>query len=228
MAQLRSQTFDLQALLKQLEEQQAAVNQSGLERYQNLLSSVAGTKESVMGSFGQAQGLAAGMGTTGQAQIAADRTRQMGASEQGLVSRGLGNTTIRAAARRGINSDAERASQDLRERVTGQQAGLLTQQAGAQADMGRLESSAILSRQDIGPPMDLYASLIQSLAARGGLQAGAKPKTHNFIGAAPPRTPQFASGPSISSPAQGVQTFTSQSQPQLPQYSAGGISTYRR
>jgi hypothetical protein len=240
--------LNIPALLAQIEAAQQQANQAGMERYQNLLGAVSGTKNSVLGAFGQAESNLSQMGNTAIRQIAGDRTRALAGSDQSLISRGLGNTTVRNAARRGIVGDSQRAMADVQERVGTAKAGLSTQRAGALSDLGRLEADSILSRQDIGPPMDLYASLIQSLMANGGGQAAPR-RSYNFVGNVP-RGPMWGSQPtSYQMPYEspGVQTFTnpaaqpasrvmrqagSSTTPQpvisVPQYQSSGVQTFRR
>jgi hypothetical protein len=245
--------LNIQALLGQIEAAQKQANDAGLERYQNLLNAVSGTKNSVLGAFGAAEGNLAGMGNSEVARIAQDRARQLAGSDQALISRGLGNTTVRNAARRGIVSDSSRAMSDVAERVATAKAGLNTQKAGALGDLGRLEADSILSRQDIGPPTDLYASLIQQLMANQATAAASNPgRSYNFVGGVP-RGPSFGQsiGPSMSYESPGVQSFTnpdaqpgvtrairrfgspgvasySRGSSSMPSYGMGGVQTFTR
>ena len=164
-AQQKKLIADLSA---QLQAGSKSANAAGKARYQKLLRQIAGLKEGILGEGGtlaQAEGQMSEFGQTGQRQIQQDLLRQLAGSEQDLITRGLGNTTVRSSVRRGIQSDAEQARQSLGERVATQKAGLLERKAGMQADLGRLESDAILSREDTGPDMGMYLSLIQALTS---------------------------------------------------------------
>jgi hypothetical protein len=164
-AQQKKLIADLSA---QLQAGSKSANAAGKARYQKLLRQIAGLKEGILGEGGtlaQAEGQMSEFGQTGQRQIQQDLLRQLAGSEQDLITRGLGNTTVRSSVRRGIRSDAEQARQSLGERVATQKAGLLERKAGMQADLGRLESDAILSREDTGPDMGMYLSLIQALTS---------------------------------------------------------------
>lgn len=143
-----------------------AANLANKERYDQLISSVAGTQADITGAggtFDQMEALMSGAGQAGTTRIQEQQTKQLGQSEQDLMSRGLGNTTIRSTARRGIQSDAERNQQALDEQVARLQAGVKGQKAGAQQDLGRLMANSILSRQDVGPNQDMYAQLISQM-----------------------------------------------------------------
>ena len=203
--------LNIQSLLAQIEAATQQANNAGLERYQNLLNAVSGTKNSVLGAFNQAEGNMANMGNSEVARIAADRTRALAGSDQSLISRGLGNTTVRNAMKRGIVGDASRQMSDVAERVSTAKAGLSTQRAGALMDLGRFEGDAILSRQDIGPPIDMYASLIQQLMANQATAAASAPRrTYNFIGGVPrgPNSAVYTGSVQGYSNPNGVQTFT--------------------
>ena len=170
-----SQPFDINSLLQGLQGQYESANAAGLERYQNLLSTVEGVSSRVLGEgglFDQRTNLMSGFGQTASREIGERETAALAESEQDLVTRGLGNTTIRGTARRGIRADTEKARGALTENIAGMQSGLLGQRAGAEMDIGRLTADSILSRQDIPPDMGLYANLLQALGSGG---AGTSP-----------------------------------------------------
>jgi hypothetical protein len=164
----RKQSQLAEDLIAQLTQMQGQANKAGKARYQQLLQQIAQLQQGILGEGGtlaQAEERMAGFGEAGRARLDQDLIRQMAEAEQGLISRGLGNTTVRTSARRGVAEDIERARQALDERVAAQQAGLLERRAGMQADLGRLEADAILSRQDEGPNMGTYLNLIQALTS---------------------------------------------------------------
>ncbi len=166
-----SQPFDINSLLKNLQGQYDTANQAGLERYENLLGTVGGVSDRVLGEGGildQQKNLMSGYGQTASREIGERETASLAESEQDLVTRGLGNTTIRGTARRGIRADTEKARGALTENIASTQAGLLGQRAGAEMDIGRFLADSILSRQDIPPDMGMYANLLQSLGSAGG------------------------------------------------------------
>lgn len=172
-------------LLAKLQGQYDSANSASLGRYNSLLGTVDQTAGAVNGLYGQAGAALKGQGATAKNRIQQGLTRGLASSEQDLISRGLGNSTVRSSVRRGITADANTAMNDVDERVAGQRAGLLTQQAGTTMALGGMKGDALLSRQDLGPDAELYAHLIQTLAANGGLggvHAGAPAKSYNFVG----------------------------------------------
>lgn len=159
-----------EARLKSLQAQQEEQNQKALtaqdEQFNNLLSTIGGLRDSVTGAggtFDQSLGLLNQLGQDGQTRIEANRDRQIAQSEQGLISRGLGNTTIRATNQRGIQSDSERNLQALNESIAAQKTGVLGQKAGAQQNIERLAADSILSRQFQQPNNDLFTQLIAQM-----------------------------------------------------------------
>jgi len=117
----------------------------------NLLKQM-GDIGTVRGLYGQAQGKAETFGTTGRADIIEGRDASLAQSEQDLISRGVGNTTVRTDTRRGIGNDAERNIQALNEKVAMMQAGLFTQQAGAETDWGQFTANLLQALGQSGGP----------------------------------------------------------------------------
>lgn len=152
---------------KDYESQRDAANAANLSRYDEMMGGIAKTQAQVGGRFDQAQGLLANSGQAARARIQRSTTQAKGSAEQGLISRGLGNTTVRNSVLRGIDYDAEAANQAVDERVAGQQSGLIERRAGAEMSLGRSETAAIAGRTDAAPDMSLYMSMLQNLSNRG-------------------------------------------------------------
>lgn len=127
---------DFSQIIQQMEAAQQKANLANEERYKEIL------------------GMYSGLGQAGRTRIAEQATQQLATGQQGLISRGLGSTTITAGLERGVASDAERQRQQLEESVTMQKAGVMER------------------RTDVGPDIGMYAGLLQS-AAQG--QAAAAP-----------------------------------------------------
>lgn len=174
--------IDYDALIRRFDEAQNRANTANLERYQALLTHLEtlGQQVGAQGTFGEAENLLAQVGTAARTRIAEQETRALAATEQGLISRGLGGTTIRATARRGVMSDAERARQEAEERTAQQKAGLLTQRAGVETQIGGMRAAAIEGRTDVGPDLGMFASLLQAAAA--GDTAGGARRTATIMG----------------------------------------------
>lgn len=166
--------LNIDELLRRLQEEQSNANNAGLARYQSLLETVGGAQTSVLGPGGtldRADELTQNMGQTARRRIADSTAQQLGSSEQDLTSRGLGNTTIRSNVRQGIQAGAEQANQAVDEQVSTARAGQLQQRAGTQMDFARLMGDSILSRNDQGPDMGMYANLLAQLSQSGGATA---------------------------------------------------------
>jgi len=164
-------TFDVRGLLKSLQANFNAFNTAGLEQYKGLMDLTKGLNASVMGPTGlysQAFNQISQLGGTAARDIATREKQTLAQTEQDLVNRGLGNTTIRTNARRAVSNDATRARTTLAESLAGQRAGLLERQAGTALGLGQLTGDFMLSRQLVPPDLGTYAGLLQALAANGG------------------------------------------------------------
>jgi len=142
------------------------------------MAGMAGLNQRVLGAGGaydSADALLSGMGQTARTRIAEDRTRNLAGSDQQMITSGLGNTTFRGAAQRGIRMDAERAMQENDERVATARSGLQLQRGATDIDIARLTADSLLSRNDVGPNTDLYSQLLQQMAAAGGAGGGRLP-----------------------------------------------------
>lgn len=163
--------YDIATLLKNLEAANTSANSDSMAQYNSLLSTVGDAKNTVLGAGGlydQAGALQSGMGTTQNAAINSAETKAKATSDQDLIDRGLGNTTVRATNQRGIASDATAARSSVAEQVAGAKSNLLTQKAGATSQFAGMQGDAILSRTNTPPNANLYAQLIQQLMANGG------------------------------------------------------------
>lgn len=184
--------IDFNAIIQRIDAAQAAANAANLQRYQALLTHLDALGQQVgeAGTFGQATSLLSQVGEAARTRITAAETQAKATTEQGLTSRGLGGTTIRQTAMRGVASDAERARQEAAEALTQQRVGLLTQRAGMEAQIGGMKAAAIEGRQDIGPNLAMFASLLQAAAAGEDASSVAR-RTATVIG------PQAQAGRSV-------------------------------
>jgi hypothetical protein len=150
----------LSQLLASLQQSQTQANAVNQAQYKQLLASVANTQKGVQGLFGD-------LDKSGRQQINLQEAQQKGQTEQDLVSRGLGNTTIRSNMLNGVANNAQMQRQNLASLVAGQK-------LGATMQLGQMQGDAILSRMNQGPDLSTYLGLIQSLTANsgGGSQVG--------------------------------------------------------
>lgn len=112
--------------------------------------------------YAKAQRLLRNQGRTAIRGAQADMTQDIARSTQGLVDRGLGNTTIVNAEQRGIKADARSRIQSIREGAAGQRANVYMQQAGGALS---LDSQGINNASNM--QME-YIRLLQQLGAAGG------------------------------------------------------------
>jgi len=173
------------SLLKQLQKQQDAANKANEKRYTQLLKQLRDTQQQSLGTYSEAMGEVRKLGKTRESDIQRDAVRQGAAAEQDLISRGLGNTTIRSSVQRGVEEDRQRSLNMLAEMLAGQRAGVLQDRAGLEAQLGGQIAGAIERRSDIGPDTGLYAGLIQQLARA---EQASQP-TNVRVGARTPTTP---------------------------------------
>lgn len=96
----------------------AALRTKALERQRRL------TLKAGRASFKRARGELKRVGGAARERIGMSRERRLASSEQDLIGRGMGSTTIRGSARRGIESDIGREQRGLDEMLSGQRAGL--------------------------------------------------------------------------------------------------------
>lgn len=164
-------SFDINNLLKALQQGTDQANTANQQQYQNLLNTGKATSKSILGKggyFSQAGQALANTGVQGQNRINEAATQQLGSSKQDLINRGLYSTSALDSKNRAAQLDKERATQELQSGLAGQKANLQVQQAGAAQGLGGLNMSAILSRQNQGPDMGMYMQLIQQLMQNQG------------------------------------------------------------
>lgn len=153
--------INYQAILdtyRQLHQQANAANE---QRYQQIIGELQATNSRVGQTYDDAMGLLSTLGDSERERIDMGKVRQQGQTEQDLISRGLGNTTIRQSALRGVEDDAQRAHQSVTEQVGRQQAGMLQARAGAEERGGQFLGSMMERRTDQAPDMNRLTSLLQ-------------------------------------------------------------------
>lgn len=154
-------------IMRQITEAQNKANQANLQRYQQLLGHIdtLGQQVGAQGTFGQAEQLMSQIGGAARTEIQDQALKTAAQAEQDLITRGLGNTTMRTAAQRGVSADTQKALAAQSEREAAARAGLLTQRAQAEMGIGQMKAGAIEGRQDTGPDLNMFASLLQAAAA---------------------------------------------------------------
>jgi len=152
-------------IISRFEEQQNAANAKNEERYGQLLAAIESLGAQTTGTFQEALGEISTLGDAARTRVDQTATREKGRAEQDLISRGLGNTTIRESVRRGITDDQSLQHQGIDESVGQQRSGILQNLAGNQTQIGSMLAGAIEGRNDIGPDLSMLASLLQASAS---------------------------------------------------------------
>ena len=118
-------------IIRQIEGAQKKANDANLARYRDLLAHIDSLGQQVgsAGTYGQAESYIQNIGNAARQRIAQTGIQQKGLADQDLISRGLGNTTIRTSAMRGIASDTERQMQAADEMEMTAKAGLMERRA---------------------------------------------------------------------------------------------------
>ena len=150
-------------IIKKIEEMMEASNLANLERYEQGLAELTGSRDRMREGYARAEELMAGTGESARQAIGELAQTTQATGTQDLITRGLGNTTITGALARGVASDKARNLLQLQEQEAMQKAGLAERGAmGELAATGPI-ASFIEARSDIGPDVGLYADLMKSL-----------------------------------------------------------------
>lgn len=159
--------IDFENIIKKFEAAQKESNQANLLRYNQLIEAIQALGARTSGTYSDILSSLDTMGTSEKTRIQDQMVNLLSQTEQDLISRGLGNTTIRASAKRGVVSDTQKALTQLAESVAGQKAGIKQNQASADFGVTQMLAGAIEGRNDVGPDLGMYASLLQQAAAAG-------------------------------------------------------------
>ena len=111
----------------------------------------------------QARDAANQVGGAARERINEDAIRNLASAQQGLTSRGLGNTTVRETTRRGVERDRQLSQRGIDEQQAQLRSNLLMQQAGQQANQQQALASLDLQRQSAG--YDQYLNTLNQFAS---------------------------------------------------------------
>lgn len=156
--------FDFNSLITSFQQQQSAANQANLQRYNQLLASIQNLGAQTHGTYNEALKNINTVGDAARTRVDRNFTQQMGSADQDLITRGLGNTTIRPTIQRGIESDRALNQQSIDEQQAQLRSGVLQNRAGNEMQVGSLLARAIEGRNDTGPDLGMFTSLLQQAA----------------------------------------------------------------
>lgn len=168
--------FDYQQIIdtyRNLHQQANAANES---RYQSILQTHNQNMDRLGASYGQAFDLVSSIGDAERERIDMGEQRSLASTEQDLINRGLGQTTIRQSARRGVRDDAARNRRELQESIAKTQAGVVLNRADAEERQGNYLTGVMERRTDRGPDLSSLNALLQQYGAGVGA-GGDEPKT---------------------------------------------------
>ena len=117
-------------ILQRFEAAQTEANKANIKRYRQLLGSIKQLGVQTKQTYGKAFKNIAKLGQSARGRVEQGGTRALAESEQDLINRGLGNTSIRETARRGIRSDVEQNQLAIDEQVGAQRSNLFQNRAG--------------------------------------------------------------------------------------------------
>jgi len=161
------QSVNFQDIISQFQAAQTAANTANEQRYKELLAALNNLGARTGGTYEEILGDLSNLGDSQRQRVDQNAARMWGQAEQDLISRGLGNTTLRFNAKRSVAEDAEQRMQEIDEQMSRQKAGEKERGAAADIDITRMLAGAIEGRNDIGPDLSTYANLLQQAAAAG-------------------------------------------------------------
>lgn len=179
MADMKAAKSAKKAQKKQIKSTQQAY-MDALDRTRSLNSQGLGYQKQALTlaktNAAKANKIAAGIGTSATNAVL-DREQALKANtQQGLVSRGLYNTSALDSLNRGINSDTNRALTEIMDSVGGTQ--IQTLQAGSNAQMEALGNLAQYLQSNGIAEADIYKALAQFL---GGVQHSPGPSALSSV-----------------------------------------------
>jgi hypothetical protein len=161
-------SINLGSVIDQLEEARRAANEANQRRYEQGLRALRSGRESLRQYFDLAQQNIQNIGQAATEEIDRSARRNYATGRQGLISAGLGNTTITSSLQRGVEDDRQRQLRAVDEQRQTAIAGLAERRAGAEFQTAGAISDFIAARDDIGPNVGLYSSLIEKAQSRPG------------------------------------------------------------
>lgn len=112
-------------------------NKLSQARNQQMMTGLRESQERARQGFARARTQLEGSAASSMQRLQEQGERSMGSAEQDLISRGLGNTTVRTNVRRGISADVERGGTDIQSMLAQQMSNLSGQEAQFEMQAGQ-------------------------------------------------------------------------------------------
>ncbi len=154
--------FNINTIIQQVIAAQQKANAANEARFQTLLSTNTQGEQAALGQIDIAQQAASGFGQTALQDVQRQGQVREERSTQGLISRGLFNTTSGVNIGRAIDADVSRERGRIREGQGQQAAQFAQQRAGIISDFSGRQAGAIERRTDRGPDLNQFAGLLQA------------------------------------------------------------------
>lgn len=171
--------FDYKSIINTYLKLQDQANAANEQRYQDILGTIGAERTNQGTYYDQVANLLEQTGQVDRTRIGQNLQKDLASSEQDLISRGLGNTTIRQGARNDLQDRSELAQQALSEQIANQQATLTQNRAQTDERMTNLLTNVMQARSDTGPNLDTFAQLMMQAAAGQGATDAANKKITN-------------------------------------------------
>ena len=169
--------IDLSSIIAQMQAGQNSANAANQQRYQQGMGALRRSNQQARSFYDEAVRQSNKTGRQAREDVNVG-AKQLGASSmQGLISSGLGNTTITGAMMRGVESQRQRGLANAAEAQANRMMGLSMDRGGLEYDMGGRQADFIASRYDNAPDPLAYAGLLSSAAAAQQMPSAANPVT---------------------------------------------------
>lgn len=171
--------LNVQDLIAEFVSERERANQANESRYAQLVELLQQLQGRATGLHQQQLGMFDRFGQKATREAREMGQQRRGTTEQDLISRGLGNTTIRTSALRDVGEQTQDRLQDIAEQVAAQKAGVLGQQVGTDLRATGMLAGAIEGRTDQAPNLSQFAQLIRAA------EAGDQQPRQAFVGGSP-------------------------------------------
>lgn len=160
--------INLGSVIDKLEEARQQANLANQRRYEQGLRALRAGRESLRQYFDTAQQNIQNIGSAATEEVDRSARRNLASGRQGLISAGLGNTTITGSLNRGVEDDRQRQLRAIDEQRQIALSGLAERRAGAEFQTAGAITDFIAAREDTGPNTALYSQLAERAASRPG------------------------------------------------------------